>query len=312
MRALQVSDLIGPDGVAVADVPEPEPAEGMTLVDVRAGGVSFVDLLLSRGGYQIKLDPPFTLGLQLAGTDADGRRVAGVTFGAFAERVAVPTVGALPLPDGVTFEEGASLVMNYQTAHFALKRRARLRAGETVLVHGAGGGAGSAAVQVAAALGARVIAVASDEPKQAAAREAGADEVIDAGEVWRERVKELTDGRGVDVVFETVGGDRFADSLRSLAPEGRLLVIGFAGGTIPELAVNRVLLRNVDVVGVNWGGFAMADPAVVADAAADLATWHAAGTVKPVIGERYALEDGAEALRALDERRAVGNLVLVL
>ena len=206
----------------------------MTLVDVRAGGVSFVDLLLSRGGYQIKLDPPFTLGLQLAGTDADGRRVAGVTFGAFAERVAVPTVGALPLPDGVTFEEGASLVMNYQTAHFALKRRGRVRAGETVLVHGAGGGAGSAAVQVAAALGARVIAVASDEPKQAAAREAGADEVIDAGEVWRERVKELTDGRGVDVVFETVGGDRFADSLRSLAPEGRLLVIGFAGGTIPS------------------------------------------------------------------------------
>ena len=312
MRALQVHDLIGPDGVAVADVPDPEPGGDQLLVDVRAGGVSFVDLLLSRGLYQLRPDPPFTLGLQLAGTTPDGGRVAAVSFGAFAERVAVPAFAALPLPDEASFEEGAALVMNYQTAHFALKRRGRLRAGETALVHGAGGGAGSAAVQVAKALGARVIAVASDERKREAARQAGADETVDAGEGWRERVKGLTERAGVDLVFDPVGGERMTESLRCLAPEGRLLVVGFAAGEIPDFAANRVLLRNVDVVGVNWGGLAMARPEIVAEAAEDLIRWHAAGLVAPVNGGPYALEDGADALRALEARRAVGNLVLML
>ena len=312
MRALLVHDLIGPDGVAVADVPDPEPGGDQLLVDVRAGGVSFVDLVLSRGLYQLRPDPPFTLGLQLAGTTPDGGRVAAVSFGAFAERVAVPAFAALPLPDEASFEEGAALVMNYQTAHFALKRRGRLRAGETALVHGAGGGAGSAAVQVAKALGARVIAVASDERKREAARQAGADETVDAGEGWRERVKGLTERAGVDLVFDPVGGERMTESLRCLAPEGRLLVVGFAAGEIPDFAANRVLLRNVDVVGVNWGGLAMARPEIVAEAAEDLMRWHAAGLVAPVIGGRYALEDGADALRALEARRAVGNLVLML
>ncbi|HEX3317347.1 MAG TPA: NADPH:quinone oxidoreductase family protein [Solirubrobacteraceae bacterium] len=312
MRALQVQELVGPSGVAVADVPEPEGGDGMVVVDVRAGGVSFVDLLLSQGRYQMRPDPPFTLGLQLAGTTPDGARMAAVTFGAFAERVAVPELGTLPLPDEASFEEGAALVMNYQTAHFGLKRRGRLRAGETVLVHGAGGGAGSAAVQVAKALGARVIAVASDEAKREAARSAGADEAIDAGEGWRERVKGLTGGDGVDVVFDPVGGDRMTDSLRTLAPEGRLLVVGFAGGAIPDFAANRLLLRNVDVVGVNWGGLAMARPDIVAEAAQDLLRWHADGHVRPVIGARFPLERGGDALRAIEERRAVGNLVLTL
>jgi NADPH2:quinone reductase len=312
MRALQVADLIGPDGVGVADVPEPQAGDDQVLIDVRAGGVSFVDLLLSRGQYQIRPDPPFTLGLQLAGTTPDGGRVAAVTFGAFAERVVVPAFAVLPLPDDASFEAGAALVMNYQTAHFGLKRRGRLRAGETALVHGAGGGAGSAAVQVAKALGARVIAVGSDEPKREAARQAGADEAIDAGEGWRDQVKALTDGVGVDVVFDPVGGDRMTESLRCLAPEGRLLVVGFAGGAIPEFAANRVLLRNVDIVGVNWGGLAMARPEIVAEAAEDLIRWHAEGYVAPVIGARYPLEEGAEALRAIEARRAVGNLVLTL
>ena len=312
MRALQVHDLVGPDGVAVADVPEPEAGDDQVLVEVRAGGASFVDLLLSRGLYQLRPDPPFTLGLQLAGTTPDGGRVAAVSFGAFAERVAVPAFAVLPLPDDASFEEGAALVMNYQTAHFALKRRGRLGAGETVLVHGAGGGAGSAAVQVGKALGARVIAVASDERKREAARQAGADETIDAAEGWRERVKELTEGAGVDLVFDPVGGDRMTESVRCLAPEGRLLVVGFAAGEIPDFAANRVLLRNVDVVGVNWGGLAMARHEIMAEAAEDLIRWHAAGLVAPVIGGRYAFEDGADALRALEARRAVGNLVLML
>jgi NADPH2:quinone reductase len=312
MRALQAHDLVGPDGVGVADVPEPQAGDDQLLIDVRAGGVSFVDLLLSRGEYQIRPDPPFTLGLQLAGVGPDGGRVAAVTLGAFAERVVVPAFAALPLPDDASFEEGAALVMNYQTAHFGLKRRGRLRAGETALVHGAGGGAGSAAVQVAKALGARVIGVGSDERKREAALQAGADEAIDAGEGWRERVKALTDGQGADVVFDPVGGERMTESLRCLAPEGRLLVVGFAGGSIPEFAANRVLLRNADIVGVNWGGLAMTRPEIVAEAAEDLIRWHAEGLVAPVIGARYPLEEGADALRAIEARRAVGNLVLTL
>ena len=312
MRALQVRELIGPDGMDVAEVPEPVAGDDQVVVEVRAGGVSFVDLLLSRGQYQIRPDPPFTLGLQLAGTTPDGGRVAAVTFGAFAERVVVPGFATLPLPDDASFEAGAALVMNYQTAHFALKRRGRLQAGETLLVHGAGGGAGSAAVQVGKALGAHVLAVASDADKRAAALQAGADEVIDAGEGWRDRVKALTDGAGVDVVFDPVGGERMTESLRCLAPEGRLLVVGFASGAIPDFAANRVLLRNVDVVGVNWGGLAMTRPEIVAEAAQDLIRWHAEGHVAPVIGARYPLEQGAEALRAIEARRAVGNLVLTL
>jgi NADPH2:quinone reductase len=312
VRALQVRELIGPDGVGVAEVPEPVAGDDQVVVEVRAGGVSFVDLLLSRGQYQIRPDPPFTLGLQLAGTTPDGSRVAAVTFGAFAERVVVPGFATLPLPDDASFEAGAALVMNYQTAHFALKRRGRLQAGETLLVHGAGGGAGSAAVQVGKALGARVLAVASDADKRAAALQAGADEAIDAGAGWRDRVKALTDGAGVDVVFDPVGGERMTESLRCLAPEGRLLVVGFASGAIPDFAANRVLLRNVDVVGVNWGGLAMTRPEIVAEAAQDLIRWHAEGHVAPVIGARYPLEQGAEALRAIEARRAVGNLVLTL
>jgi NADPH2:quinone reductase len=312
VRALQVRELIGPDGVGVADVPEPVAGDDQVVVEVRAGGVSFVDLLLSRGQYQIRPDPPFTLGLQLAGTTPDGGRVAAVTFGAFAERVVVPGFATLPLPDDASFEAGAALVMNYRTAHFALKRRGRLGVGETLLVHGAGGGAGSAAVQVGKALGARVLAVASDEDKRAAALQAGADEAIDAGAGWRERVKALTDGAGVDVVFDPVGGERMTESLRCLAPEGRLLVVGFASGAIPDFAANRVLLRNVDVVGVNWGGLALTRPEIVAEAAQDLIRWHAEGHVAPVIGARYPLEQGAEALRAIEARRAVGNLVLTL
>jgi NADPH:quinone reductase len=312
VRALQVRELIGPDGVGVAEVPEPVAGDDQVVVEVRAGGVSFVDLLLSRGQYQIRPDPPFTLGLQLAGTTPDGGRVAAVTFGAFAERVVVPGFATLPLPDDASFEAGAALVMNYQTAHFALKRRGRLQAGETLLVHGAGGGAGSAAVQVGKALGARVLAVASDADKRAAALQAGADAAIDAGAGWRDRVKALTDGADVDVVFDPVGGERMTESLRCLAPEGRLLVVGFASGAIPDFAANRVLLRNVDVVGVNWGGLAMTRPEIVAEAAQDLIRWHAEGHVAPVIGARYPLEQGAEALRAIEARRAVGNLVLTL
>jgi NADPH2:quinone reductase len=312
VRALQVHALTGPEGVAIGDAPEPTPADGLVLVDVRAAGVSFVDLLLSRGEYQVKLDPPFTLGIQFAGVDPAGRRVAGVSFGAFAERVAVPEFALLPLPDEISFEQAAVLGANYQSAHFALARRGRVAPGETVLVHGAGGGVGSAAVQVAKALGARVIAVASDERKREIAARAGADETIASDGDWRQEVKALTDGGGVQVVFDPVGGARLEASLRCLAPEGRLLVVGFAAGEIPQLEANRILLRNADVVGVNWGGIAMTRPDVIATASEELARWLADGQINPVVGQRYPLGDGAEALRAIEQRAAAGNLVLTL
>jgi NADPH2:quinone reductase len=312
MRALQVHDLTGPEGVGVADAPEPTAADGLVLVDVRAAGVSFVDVLLSRGEYQVKLDPPFTLGIQFAGVDSAGRRVAGVSFGAFAELVAVPDFALLELPDAVSFEQGAVLGANYQSAHFALVRRGRVAPGETVLVHGAGGGVGSAAVQVAKAVGARVIAVASDERKRQIALDAGADEVVESNDDWRQRVKTLTDGGGVQLVLDPVGGSRLEESLRSLAPEGRLLVVGFASGEIPKLEANRVLLRNADVVGVNWGGIAVTRPDIIAAASKDLTRWLAEGQIDPVVGQRYHLEDGAQALRAIEQRTAAGNLVLTL
>jgi NADPH2:quinone reductase len=312
VRALQVNALTGPEGVAVADAPDPTPADGLVLVDVHAAGLSFVDLLLSRGEYQVKLDPPFTLGIQFAGVDPAGRRVAGVSFGAFSEKVAVPEFALLPLPDAVSFEQGAVLGANYQSAHFALARRGRVARGETVVVHGAGGGVGSAAVQVAKALGARVIAVASDERKREVAAGAGADDTIGSDEGWHREVKALTEGAGAQVVFDPVGGSRLEQSLRCLAPEGRLLVVGFAAGEIPQIEANRVLLRNADVVGVNWGGIAMTRPDVVASAGEDLARWLEEGRIAPVVGERYALEDGAQALRAIEQRTAAGNLVLTL
>ena len=312
MRALQAHALTGPDGVAVAEAPDPEPADGLVVVEVHAAGVSFVDLLLSRGEYQVKLDPPFTLGIQFAGVDPEGRRVAGVSFGAFTERVAVPKFALLPLPDSVSFEQGAILGANYQSAHFALVRRGRVTRGETVLVHGAGGGVGSAAVQVAKAIGAQVIAVASDERKRQIAASAGADETVGSEEDWCREVKALTNGAGVQAVFDPVGGERLEMSLRCLAPEGRLLVVGFAAGEIPQLGANRVLLRNADVVGVNWGGMAITRPDIVAAAGADLARWLSEGQISPVVGAQYRLEDGAQALRALEQRKAAGNLVLTL
>jgi NADPH2:quinone reductase len=222
----------------------------------------------------------------------------------------VPEFALLPLPYAASFEQGAVLGANYQSAHFALVRRGRVASGETVLVHGAGGGVGSAAVQIAKALGARVIAVASDERKRKIAANAGADETLGLDDGWRQQVKTLTDGTGVQAVFDPVGGQRLEDSLRCLAPEGRLLVVGFAAGEIPGLEANRVLLRNADVVGVNWGGIAMTRPEVVAGAGEDLARWLAEGRISPVVGQCYQFEDGAQALRAIEQRTAAGNLVL--
>ena len=320
MRAARITELTGPSSITAEDLDAPAPPEDGVVIDVRAAGVCFPDVLLSRGEYQMKPDPPFTPGCEVAGVVtsvgpnsryAVGDRVAAFPFlGGFAEQVACADALTFALPDSVGFEAGAALPMNYFTVHFALVTRGGLRAGESVLVHGAAGGIGTAAVQLAKALGATVYAVVSDDAKAAVALEAGADETILA-DGFLSRVKELTGGRGVDVVVDPVGGDRFTDSLRSLATLGRLLVIGFTAGSIPEVKVNRLLLNNVSVVGVGWGAYWMSRPEFLARQWEDLLPLLNAGALTPVIGQTFTLEQTAEAIALLEERRATGK-VLVL
>jgi NADPH:quinone reductase len=318
MRAARVTRLDGPGSIEVSDIPEPS-GDGRVVVDVVAAGVAFPDALLSRGQYQIKPPPPFVPGCEVAGVVraapegsglAAGDRVAALPgLGGFAEVVAADPDVVFPLPGNVPFEVGAALPLNYLTVHFGLLRRGALRTGETVLVHGAAGGVGTAAIQVAKAFGATVIAVVSTEDKAAVARAAGADDTVLA-EGFRDAVKERTAGRGVDVVVDPVGGDRFTDSLRSLAPEGRLLVVGFTGGEIPTVKVNRLLLNNISVVGVGWGAFTQTRPGYLREQWADLLPLLEAGRLDPPLGRTYPLERAAEAVAELEERRATGKILL--
>jgi NADPH2:quinone reductase len=320
VRAVHISKLEGPAALEVVDVDEPS-GDGMVLIDVHAAGVTFPEVLQSRGEYQIKPPLPFVPGSEVAGTvrsapvesgfSAGDRVAAFPGLGGFAEVVAAMPQAVFPLPEAVSFPAGAALPMNYLTMHFALTRRGGLRSGETVLVHGAAGGIGTAAVQIAKGLGARVIAVTSSEEKGDVARRAGADDVVNS-QGFRDGVKELTGGAGVDVVVDPVGGDRFTDSLRSLAREGRLLVIGFTEGEIPTVKVNRLLLNNVAVVGVGWGAFWMRDPSYLQEQWADLRPLLEAGKLDPVIGSTHSLEDAATAVAELDERRALGKVVLTI
>jgi NADPH2:quinone reductase len=317
MRALQVITPTGPSDLEVREVAEPVPGPDDVLVEVHRVGVSFPDLLLSKGEYQLKPEPPFTLGVDFAGTVVSGpgfepgQRVAGVNaYGAAAELVANPAMFTFALPDSVSYDEGAALPMNYLTAQFALAERGQLRAGETVLVHGAAGGVGTAAIQVAKGYGARTIAVVSSEAKAAVAKKAGADEtVLVAG--FRDAVMDLTGGRGVDVVLDVVGGDVFLDSLRVLGTQGRLLVVGFAAGQgIPEVKVNRLLLNNTDVRGVGWGAYAMTRPGYMQEQWAELVPMMESGTVKPPIGATYDLADFGAALADMEDRRTLGKSVV--
>jgi NADPH:quinone reductase len=318
MKAVQVSELNGPDAAVVADVDEPQ-VEGAMTVEVKAAGIAFPDLLMTRGLYQYKPDPPFVLGSEGAGvvTEApegsgfsEGDRVACMTLGnCFAERVAVMPQMAFPLIDELSFEEGAAYILNYHTAHFGLHKRGQLKEGEWVLVHGAAGGVGTATIQVAKASGANVIAVVSSDEKERVAREAGADEVVRSDGPWKDEAKELSGG-GVNMVFDPVGGDRFPDSVRSLTDEGRVVVIGFTEGSIPEVAVNRLLLRNVSVVGAGWGAFAIPRPDYAREVQDDLDRMAREGQVKPIIGKTYAFDEVPQALKDIDERRALGKLVL--
>jgi NADPH2:quinone reductase len=322
MKAVQVVTLTGPADVEVREVAPPTPGHDDVLVEVHSVGVSFPDLLLSRGEYQFKPEPPFTLGVDFAGVVLDpgspessgftvGQRVAGVNLhGGAAEQVANPAIFTFALPDAMSYDEGAALPMNYLTALFALEERGGLREGETVLVHGAAGGVGTATLQVAKGLGARTIAVVSTEEKAAFARAAGADEAV-VGADFRGAVKDLTGGRGVDVVLDVVGGDAFTDSLRCLAEQGRVLVVGFAAGQgIPEVKVNRLLLGNTDVRGVGWGAYAMVRPGYMQQQWHRLVPMIESGVVKPPIGATYDLDGFGQALVDMDERRTLGKSVV--
>ena len=322
MRALVLHETTGPSGLRLEDVPDPEPGDNV-LIEVHAAGVGFADELVTRGAYQVAPPPPFVPGAEVAGIVrsapprsglSSGDRVAATTpFGGFAELVATPAFLVFPIPDALAFDAAAGFVVNHQTAHLGLKRRGRLAAGESVLVHGAGGGTGLAAIGVARALGAgQVVAVASTAEKRDAALEAGADVALDTAADWGTQVGELTGGRGVDVVWDPVGGDTFAASLRCLAPEGRLLVVGFASGTIPEVKVNRLLLRHLDVVGVNYGGFIPFHQELPRAAARELMAWVEAGLLRPTVGRRYPLAEGAQALADIAARRTVGKPVLIV
>ena len=322
---MRIVNLDGPDrALELADVPEPEPSHMLTpgsgvVIDVRAAGVSFPELLQTRGMYQIKPPLPFVPGGDAAGVvrsapDDSGLRpgdpvAAFCVLGAFAEVAVAPAFLTFPLHEELDFRQGAALVLNYHTAFFALSMRGRLREGETVLVHGAAGGVGTAALQVAKGLGARTIAVVSTDAKERVAREAGADEVLRSEGAWKDAAKELSGG-GVDVVLDPVGGDRFVDSLRSLAEGGRLVVVGFTGGSIPEVKVNRLLLNNTEVVGAGWGASVMAKPELCREIGAAVGDLVERGFVRPIVSEAFPLERAADALERLDSRGATGKLVL--
>jgi len=325
VKAIQIVQETGPDSaLELVDIPDPEPSHMLTpgegvVVDVHVAGVSFPELLQTRGEYQMKPPLPFVPGSEVAGivrsappgaSVAPGDRVAAFcALGGFAETAVAPEYFTFALADELDFAQGAGLILNYHTAYFALVMRGRLKEGESVLVHGAAGGVGTASLQVAKALGARTIALVSSEQKRGVAEAAGADQVVMLGDTWKDEVKELSGG-GVDVVLDPVGGDRFTDSLRSLREGGRLVVVGFAGGSIPEVKVNRLLLGNTEVIGAGWGGYAMSRPEVNLEIGAAIAGLIERGFVRPIVGERFPLERAADALRAIDERRATGKIVL--
>lgn len=319
MKALVAQELSGPAGLVYTDVDDVS-SDGDVVVDVRAAGVSFPDLLLLKGEYQLKLNPPFVPGTEVAGVvrsaPADsgfavGQRVTGLSLlGAWAERVALPPANVLPTPDDLDDGAAVCLLGNYYTMYFGLVRRGGLMAGETVLVLGSAGGVGSAAIQIAKALGARVIAMVHRPGATEFVQSLGADVVLPLTEGWAQAVREHTDGRGVDLVVDPVGGEAFDDAIRVLATEGRLLVLGFAsGGGIPTVKVNRLLLRNVSVVGVGLGEFINRTPGAQAEIGAGLGTLVEAG-LRPPPPVRYPLADGRAALESLASGGVKGKVVL--
>lgn len=317
MKAIHVTRLDGPGAVELQDAPAPSPAEGEVLVEVACAGVTFPELLQTYGQYQTKHEPPFILGSELAGTVVESRssrfapgdRVAAIIpSGAFAQFATAPEAMVLPLPEEVSLEAAAGMPMNVLTADFALRTRGNLQPGQRVLIHGAAGGLGSACVQIALAMGAEVIAVVSSDEKAAMVTELGAQHVVRA-DGFKDAVKDIAP-RGVDVVVDPVGGDRFTDSLRCLARFGTLLVLGFTAGSIPEVKVNRLLLNNISVAGVGWGAALPSDPLMAQKQWAHLREYLANGQLNPHIHARFSLDQAAAAITELENRSVIGKVIL--
>lgn len=324
MKAIVCHELSGLTALRLEDVPEPRPRSGQVRVRVRACGINFADSLIARGQYQTQPEPPFSPGFEVAGDILDvgegvtdfraGDRVIAITpHGGYAEQVVANVDRCVPMPATMPYEQGAAFPVVFGTSHIALWHRARLRAGETLVVHGASGGVGLTAVAIGKQLGATVIATASSPEKLAVAREHGADYLIDTRrEDVRSRIKELTGGRGADVIYDPVGGELFAASLRAIAFEGRILVIGFAGGTVPQIPANHLLVKNVDVIGLNWPAYAERHPQVMTASFRTLMDWYLTGAIRPYISAIYPLERAVDALEQVVARKSTGKVVIAV
>ncbi|MDD2059466.1 NADPH:quinone oxidoreductase family protein [Pseudomonas sp. GD03860] len=322
MKAVLCKTLGPAQNLVLEEVASPVPKRNEILLDVHAAGVNFPDTLIIEGKYQFQPPLPFSPGGEAAGVVSAvgekvsdlkvGDRVMALTgWGSFAEQVAVPAYNVLPIPPQMDFTQAAAFGMTYGTSMHALQQRGRLKAGETLLVLGASGGVGLAAVEIGKAMGARVIAAASSAEKLAVARAAGADELINYSEhSLKDEIKRLTGGNGADVIYDPVGGDLFDQAVRGIAWNGRLLVVGFASGRIPELPVNLALLKGAAVIGVFWGAFAQRQPADNATNFKQLFAWFAEGKLKPLVSQTFPLAEAGAAIDTLAQRRAVGKLVV--
>lgn len=324
MKAIVCHELTGPAGLRLEEIAEPRPGPRQVKVKVRACGVNFADSLITRGQYQRQPQPPFSPGFEVAGEvlelGADvtgiavGDRVIGMAgHGGYAEQAVIDARRCVPMPATMSFEHGAAFPVVFGTSHIALWHRARLQAGETLVVHGASGGVGLTAVAIGKQLGATVIATAGSPEKLEIARQQGADHLINSnGEDVRARIKELTGGRGADVIYDPVGGDLFTASLRSIAFEGRILVIGFAGGTVPQIPANHLLVKNVDVIGVNWPAYAELNPQVMTRSFQTLIDWYLTGAIQPRISATYPLDQAVEAIHQVVTRQSTGKVVITV
>jgi NADPH:quinone reductase len=324
MKALLCKQFGPPESLVLEDVPSPSPGAGEVVVSIKAASVNFPDVLIIQNKYQFKPPLPFSPGSELAGVVKEigpgvtnvkpgDKVIAFTTYGAFAEEVKTEAVRLLPMPEGMSYEQAASFILTYGTTDHALRDRGQLKPGETLLVLGAAGGVGVAAIEIGKALGARVIACASSEDKLAVCREHGADETINyAAEDLRERIKALTAGHGVDVIYDAVGGPYAEPAFRSIAWRGRHLVIGFAAGEIPKLPLNLALLKGAAVVGVFWGDFTRREPQAFAESARQLARWFREGRLRPHVSATFPLARAAEAMNLLASRKAKGKVVVTI
>lgn len=324
MKAWRVNEWCEPEQMALEEIAVPEPGPGEVRIRNRAAALNFYDILMIQGKYQVKPPLPFTPGSEVAGlVDATGPEVTTLSVGdrvqaiastgGFGEYSLAPADKTFRVPERMGFEEAAAMIVIYQTSYFALKNRTALKAGEWLLVHAAAGGVGLSATQIGKALGARVIGTAGSREKLDFCLSQGAERAISyRDDGWAEQVKKITGGRGADVIYDPVGGDIFDLSTKCIASEGRLLVIGFAGGRIPSIAANRILLKNISVIGCYWGGYLDHHPQFMSETQAELFKMYEAGQINPVVSRTYPLAEAPQALRALAGRETYGKVVLTI